>query len=103
MPVFIHHTALEPTFQKHPLPDSLFGAVKGNLTISCMPEAAPNPQFVWKLNGRSFGDDGRRRIMQDGTLIITDIRTADQGTYECEATNGIGKASSRTNVTVLRM
>ncbi|XP_014677884.1 PREDICTED: contactin-like [Priapulus caudatus] len=93
--------ALAPTFAKHPLPNSLFGAVKGNLTISCAPEAAPSPVYTWKQNGQSFADDGRRRILPDGTLIVTDVRRSDEGQYECEAENALGKSSSRANVTVL--
>lgn len=77
-------------------------AVGGNLTITCNPEAAPQPEITWLQNGHVIGySDSRREILLDGTLHIHDVAQSDQGSYTCKATNVNGEDESRTQVTVL--
>jgi len=75
----------------------------GNLTIRCLPEAAPQPTITWTQNGQEIGygdGGGRRMVMMDGTLRVTQVSFADQGLYTCKAENGIGSAQSQTSVSI---
>jgi hypothetical protein len=49
--------ALKPSFKKRPLELETYAAEGGNITITCNPEAAPRPKFVWKKDGNVIGED----------------------------------------------
>ena len=38
----------------------------------------------------------------NGTLLIPNLDAADQGTYKCEAKNGVGKKSTQISVKIRR-
>lgn len=91
--------AFIPTFAKEPLVDKMFGAVGGNITYLCNPEAAPTPTFSWLRNnvdmGLSPGDTTSRiRMLQNGNLLITNINAGDVGYYTCRVENMFGMTSS---------
>lgn len=47
--------SFRPSFKKQPLEIETYAADEGNVTINCNPEAAPKPQFIWKLDGHVIG------------------------------------------------
>ncbi|KFR00425.1 Vascular cell adhesion protein 1, partial [Nipponia nippon] len=58
------------------------------VTMKCTSSGNPAPVISWKkkkANGES------EKIFQDATLTIQNIRSQDQGLYECEAYNQFGK------------
>ena len=82
------------------------GAVGGNITIPCRPEAAPFPTIEWFHNGANMnvGLDplARQRMTINGDLEMSDMTSADRGNYECRVTNIHGDAKNSTFLTLVR-
>ncbi|XP_064819661.1 neogenin-like [Oncorhynchus masou masou] len=66
---------------------------------------APQARVEWKKDGTFLSlapDDGRRRILPDGSLLISSVvhskhNKPDEGTYQCVATiDSLGTIASRT-------
>ncbi|XP_078334418.1 contactin-like isoform X2 [Crassostrea virginica] len=99
--------SFKPTFAKNPLSTTILAANNGNLTIPCIPEAAPVPSITWLKNGGKLAlsiTDGNQRGAQqltNGYLKIVDISMADSGLYSCVAANKNGESMSTGNVTVV--
>ncbi|XP_060843865.1 contactin [Rhopalosiphum padi] len=94
--------SLRPSFKKKPLEPEIYGAEGKNVTIKCNPEAAPRPKFTWKKDGYIIGSGGRRRILENGNLIINPIGRDDEGMYICIAENVYGTAESHGKLIVMR-
>ncbi|XP_012252358.2 contactin [Athalia rosae] len=94
--------SLKPTFKKRPMESETYAAEGGNVTIVCNPEAAPRPKFVWKKDGNVIGSGGRRRLLENGNLIISPVSRDDEGMYVCVASNQYGSDETRGRVIVLR-
>jgi len=82
--------------------------VTGNTTLFCRPEAAPYPvidDIVWFKNGAllnpGIDESSRVRKMPNGNLFMHNILSSDGGTYRCDVSNALGKASTQGNLTVL--
>ncbi|KAJ8953117.1 hypothetical protein NQ314_007399, partial [Rhamnusium bicolor] len=55
------------------------------------PRGHPEPNLVWKKDGKEMDIDGRRiRIVDGGNLMISDVRQHDEGHYQCIANNVVG-------------
>nr|CAD7197031.1 unnamed protein product [Timema douglasi] len=93
---------LRPSFKKHPLEGETYAAEGGNITILCNPEAAPKPKFLWKKDGNVIGSGGRRRILENGNLIISPVSRDDEGVYSCNAQNMHGFDESHGRLIVLQ-
>ncbi len=99
--LLLFHPAFKPTFVKRPLPRLSKAALRGNLTIICEPEGAPQPEITWFKNGVALPESsGHYRKLRNGFLVVSDIQVGDQGTYTCTATNINGDASSSTELSV---
>ncbi|XP_015510203.1 contactin [Neodiprion lecontei] len=94
--------SLKPSFKKRPMESETYAADGGNVTIVCNPEAAPRPKFVWKKDGNVIGSGGRRRMLENGNLIISPVSRDDEGMYTCIASNEYGTDETRGRVIVLR-
>jgi len=58
------------------LPVTAVAAEGGNLTLLCQPEAAPQAEIEWMLNGGTITPDNRRQVRQttiDTFIIIITI------------------------------
>ncbi|XP_066504328.1 vascular cell adhesion protein 1b [Hoplias malabaricus] len=67
------------------------------LALSCKAEGRPEPDFSWMF----FRADGQRvRVAETWELSLTNVSFSDAGTYECEASNGVGKETATVVVTV---
>ncbi|XP_076805878.1 peroxidasin homolog isoform X2 [Clavelina lepadiformis] len=62
--------------------------------LVCRARGSPSPEITWEKNGRVIRDDGRVRIMNDGTLFIQTTRQSDRGSYKCIAENSEGAVES---------
>lgn len=96
---------VKPTFAKFPLSSSMAGAVGGNITIQCRPEAAPFPEISWYRNGANLNpgtDSGSRlQLTIEGDLKIRELSSSDEGTYECRAVNELGEDRNRTFLRIM--
>nr|XP_023016691.1 roundabout homolog 2-like [Leptinotarsa decemlineata] len=55
------------------------------------PRGHPEPNLVWKKDGKEMDLDGRRiRTVDGGNLMISDVRQHDEGRYQCVAHNLVG-------------
>ena len=70
------------------------------MTIKCQPDAAPTPEITWLQNGQVITNDDRRSVSLDGTLRVSQMTAADQGTYTCKARNQNGESQASTYVSV---
>ncbi|KAJ8307434.1 hypothetical protein KUTeg_015518 [Tegillarca granosa] len=100
--------AFPPTFMKSPLPTEVYGALNGNATIICNPEAAPTPEYKWLKNNADMGlsptnTGSRIRMLGNGNLFFTSINYGDAAIYTCSVSNQYGSASSSTKLTVSSM
>ncbi|KAK3105542.1 hypothetical protein FSP39_000096 [Pinctada imbricata] len=95
-----------PNFLKYPLPESIDGAIRGNITIPCVPEGAPKPIIKWRKNNADLGltpstsTTGRLQMLPNNYLLIRELSVADAGIYECVAENSEGSVSSYTRLYV---
>ncbi|KAK4877040.1 hypothetical protein RN001_009546 [Aquatica leii] len=66
------------------------------------PKGHPEPNIVWKKDGKDVELDNRRiRIVDGGNLMISDVRQHDEGRYQCIAHNLVGtKETSPAMLTV---
>ncbi|XP_072917938.1 peroxidasin homolog [Hemitrygon akajei] len=70
--------------------------------FTCRAEGNPKPNIIWLHNNNEIDmkDDHRVNLLEDGTLMIQDIKESDQGAYQCMAKNVAGEV--KTNEVILR-
>lgn len=82
------------------------GAIGGNVTILCRPEAAPFPEFTWLRNGGDLNaqvdSDARIRLNINGDLEIRQLSSSDAGDYTCKIQNELGEAQGNTRLFIYR-
>ncbi|XP_062822809.1 basement membrane-specific heparan sulfate proteoglycan core protein isoform X3 [Anolis carolinensis] len=75
-------------------PEELVQASPGDtVRFSCVAVGVPTPIITWRLNWGHIPSNRRVSISSEngrGTLVIRDVKEADQGAYTCEAINARG-------------
>ncbi|XP_071484820.1 neuronal cell adhesion molecule-like isoform X2 [Diadema antillarum] len=83
-----------PAIITHPKDSSSDARVP--LKLKCEADGIPAPVFTWKLNGSNFEiSENERASLEGGNLIINEPGPADNGVYQCFATNRLGTAISK--------
>ena len=86
-----------PIFIK--VPPSLATPVQGStFQVSCQADGFPRPMINWTRVGMPL-PAGKTNINQ-GTLTINNLSPADNGFYDCVATNVMGTKKKRINLAV---
>ncbi|XP_029850967.2 roundabout homolog 1 isoform X1 [Ixodes scapularis] len=77
-------------------PKSSRVAVGDSATLECIaPRGHPEPSVTWFKDGAQVATGtGRIRLLGHGSLLIADVRHADQGRYVCRAANLLGTRES---------
>ncbi|KAG8174362.1 hypothetical protein JTE90_011414 [Oedothorax gibbosus] len=73
-------------------PEDIIGVEGQNVEIICRADGIPRPEITWKkrIEGRD-ADLGDSAIQsQNGSLVISNLKSTSAGVYKCEAKNGIG-------------
>ncbi|CAH1784097.1 unnamed protein product [Owenia fusiformis] len=92
-----------PVFTKKPVDVT----VKAGSTarLECAAKGSPGPEIAWQKDG---GDDfpaARERRMhvmpEDDVFFIVEVKSSDEGTYSCTATNAAGSIIVNATLTVL--
>lgn len=65
----------------------------------CRVGGDPSPEILWRRNDGKM-PIGRAHILEDKSLHIERVNPQDQGTYICEANNGVGTISASATLTV---
>lgn len=77
------------------------------LTLEIEVYAVPEPKIVWYKDGQEVRADARIKIQRDSqrletyNLTLNLIKREESGLYEVKATNNLGSASTKSQVTVL--
>jgi len=84
------------------MPKELEAALGSNVVLQCMVQAYPEPRVKWFVDGKSLNRSARHFFAaRDQLLVIVAAGSHDQGVYECEAKNELGKKRGETKL-VLR-
>ncbi|KAF5269923.1 hypothetical protein FQR65_LT05722 [Abscondita terminalis] len=71
--------------------DTLVAAGETALLQCGPPKGNPEPNIIWKKDGKTVDVDSRRvRVVDGGNLLINDVRQYDEGRYQCIAHNLVG-------------
>ena len=70
-------------------------------TIACEAEAAPQPNVTWYFNDGEISFSGRLQIDEDGSLLISNVRSTDEGKYTCKRENEAGNVTAFAWISVL--
>ena len=65
-----------------------------SVTISCNITALPRPMVTWLRDNETVEYDQRLQLLEDGSLYISNVMLADDGLYQCMATNINGSVES---------
>ncbi|XP_061419038.1 contactin-2-like isoform X3 [Lethenteron reissneri] len=86
--------ASKPEFDPNPLSRVVQSALGGKAIVPCLPQAAPKPNITWSRGTELLHVHSRMSVLEDGSLVIPDLRRTDQGNYTCFAENKLGKANA---------
>ncbi|XP_058157890.1 ADAMTS-like protein 1 isoform X2 [Dasypus novemcinctus] len=78
---------------------STIKTVKGvNVTINCQVAGVPEAEVTWFRNKSNLASP---RHLHEGTLLLTNVSSSDQGLYSCRAANLHGELTENTQLLVL--
>ncbi|XP_031552111.1 roundabout homolog 1-like isoform X2 [Actinia tenebrosa] len=87
-----------PKFTATP-PPTVFVADGESLRLDCVVTADPPARISWSKDNQQLSSDDRTRVHVNGSLTITRLKTADSGTYVCQAVSaGVFTATTHTKV-----
>ena len=71
----------------------------GNASFQCEAEGNPEPKITWLKQNSSLPAD-KRVISSRGGVMITDVKSQDEGMYTCVAGNILGEVASSATLSV---
>ena len=95
--MFLFILVVFPVFIMHPLPQTVDLTQTATFTCSA---AGYNVSYKWTIGSGSL--PGKVTGINTNTLVIPDVRSSDENTYTCVASNEGGSVSSA-NLTVTGM
>ena len=89
------HTVLRKRFEQQP--QDVAAQIGQSIQLTCRPPlGVPTPIVSWEKDGRALDlSDPRYTLLENGDLVISDVRVTDAGDYQCAATNNAHTRSSR--------
>ena len=59
--------------------------------LNCTARGLPEPMITWTKDGEPLDlDDVRIQLLENGSLLLDNVRLNDTGDYKCNATNELG-------------
>lgn len=87
----------KPRFNKEP--SDVVAASGKSVVFHCSVYGEPTPTVMWRREDGKM-PVGRARIMDDKSLLIDNVQTADEGLYICDAENVVGRISAKASLVV---
>ena len=79
-------------------PQEVSSATFGStLRLPCVAESDLRPRITWTRDGK-FSVPGEFFVLQNGTLVIQNIKKSHQGFYTCRATNAVKKIEAKVKI-----
>lgn len=75
-------------------------AVAGTVHLPCAVQASPKAKITWynETNSPQASSNSldltRSRVLQDGTLVISNLALTDAGSYKCLTSNRLGEEAT---------
>ena len=69
------------------------------LRLPCVAESDLRPRITWTKDGK-FSLPGEFFVLQNGTLVIQNIKKSDQGYYTCRATNAVKTIEAKVKINI---
>ncbi|KAK2119793.1 ADAMTS-like protein 1 [Saguinus oedipus] len=69
-----------------------------NVTINCQVAGVPEAEVTWFRNKSKLGSPHR---LHEGSLLLTNVSSSDQGVYSCRAANLHGELTESTQLLIL--
>ncbi|XP_075525706.1 neuroglian-like [Dermacentor variabilis] len=82
--------AEQPPIKQYVSPTEIVALRGRQLELHCVYGGTPVPQILWKKQGRDLSSQRVSYSNHARTLQLRSISFEDEGTYECEASNGVG-------------
>ena len=71
----------------------------GTVSFHCEAEGNPEPKITWLKQNYSL--PANKRVMSSrGSIMITDVKSQDEGMYTCVAGNILGEVTSSATLSV---
>ncbi|XP_030833475.1 roundabout homolog 1 isoform X2 [Strongylocentrotus purpuratus] len=86
---------LREDFREEPVSDQLISG--DSAVLECTPPRGyPTPEVTWLKDDQPIIlDNNRVKIVEDGNLLLKELRKDDEGTYKCKAQNVAGERISK--------
>ncbi|XP_069066777.1 vascular endothelial growth factor receptor kdr-like isoform X2 [Pleurodeles waltl] len=72
----------------------------GTLHLECRVNGTPTPTITWLKDGYQMKPASGISLLVNNSLIIDRVKKEDQGMYECQASNEMGRVSTSAYVTI---
>ena len=72
-----------------------------SITIQCPTSGVPTPTVTWTKDGQKIASEGRYKIQDDGSLLISESDEEDNARYTCTADSVAGKNKASSTVQVV--
>ncbi len=89
-----YFAVLRDEFRRQPSLNLQVAAGETALLECQPPRGFPEPKVFWKRDGKELKATGRFALMDEGNLVITEVRASDAGKYVCVAENLVGAKES---------
>ncbi|XP_022236953.1 Down syndrome cell adhesion molecule homolog [Limulus polyphemus] len=85
-----------PPFWKQQPENTVQAIIATRTLIGCSVGGYPAPRVTWKIKNPSgsftpVSRSYKMKVLDNGTLVINDVKETDSGTYLCQADNGVGE------------
>lgn len=81
--------------------DNVTALTNTSITIQCSTSGVPTPAVTWTKDGQVIPSEGRYKVQDDGSLLISEADEGDSARYTCTADNVAGKDSASSMVEVV--
>ncbi|XP_068741513.1 hemicentin-1-like isoform X2 [Montipora capricornis] len=80
--------------------DNVTALTNTSITIQCPTRGIPTPIITWTRNGQQISSGDRFKVLDDGSLLISEVNEEDSAVYSCKADSVAGEDRASTVVQV---